>query len=620
ISFAMTSFAIGAFFYIMHNQCIDFSVLENYNPGKPTVLLDDEGNEWARFQLDRREPITLSQMPPHLIQAFIAAEDWSFFNHSGISWRGIIRSTLVNVYHGRKMQGASTITQQLVKMLFFNSKKTFERKVKEQLYAVFIERQFTKETILQTYLNHIYFGCGIYGVQAASQRFWGIDAAAISIEQAALLAGIVRSPASYCPILSLQSAQKRRNVILHSMRKLSCITDQEYEQAKQVPVVIKENDQSLLAPHLRESIRLFLENTVGKDRVYSGGLIVQTTLNRQTQLQAEKVFKAQCAHLKTSIMPEIDGALISMEVKTGGIKALIGGYDFNSSKFNRALQAKRQIGSIFKPLIYAAAMQDGMSFADTQVDEPFELTQTNGALWAPQNYNNQFNGEVTLAYALSHSSNIVAIKTLLAVGADPIIKLAKACHMSGSFHPYPSLALGCVDTTLLEVTGMFNIFANCGVYIEPHYVKWVKDGWGTKIWKAAVQKNQVITSRVNSQVAQVLTLALDRVKKIWKHDWVSCAALSKTGTTNDSRMCWYAGSTPELTTVVYIGCDDNKSMGHNIYPLRTALPIWMGLNSALPCKQKTFSFDSSLERIIINEKTGKRLYSADYADAISILI
>src|SRR5438045_1066882 len=145
IIFSMTSFAIGAFFYILHNQCIDFSVLENYNPGKPTILLDDEGNEWARFQLDRREPITLSQMPPHLIQAFIAAEDWNFFNHSGISWRGIIRSTLVNMYHGRKMQGASTITQQLVKMLFLNSKKTFERKVKEQLYALFIERQFTKE-------------------------------------------------------------------------------------------------------------------------------------------------------------------------------------------------------------------------------------------------------------------------------------------------------------------------------------------------------------------------------------------------------------------------------------------------------------------------------------------
>ncbi len=187
---------IGVFF--AHNKCIDFSALAHYDPGTPSVLLDDEGIEWARFQLDRREPIAYAAMPNHLINAFIAAEDWSFFTHSGISWRGIFRSTLVNLYHGRIVQGASTITQQLVKLLFLDSKKTFTRKIKEQCSAFLVEQQFSKQQILETYLNHVYFGHGIYGVEAAAQRFWGIHAADVSLDQAAILAAIVRSPRTYC--------------------------------------------------------------------------------------------------------------------------------------------------------------------------------------------------------------------------------------------------------------------------------------------------------------------------------------------------------------------------------------------------------------------------------------
>jgi len=619
IFFLISSFAVGAFFYILHHQCIDFSALEHYNPGKPSIVLDDEGNEWARFQLDRREPIPLSQMPPHLIQAFIAAEDWDFFNHAGISWRGIVRSTLVNLYHGRKMQGASTITQQLVKMLFLYSKKTFERKIKEQLYALLIERQFTKEVILETYLNHIYFGCGIYGVQAACQRFWGLRASQISIDQAAVLASIVRSPANYCPILAPQAAHKRRNVILHSMKMLSCINEREYEQAKKMPLAIKDNDSDMIAPHLRETIRVMLENKLGKDRLYTDGLVIQTTLNRKIQIEAQKAFKKQCQQLRKNLLPDIDGALISMDVKTGEIKALIGGYDFNSSRFNRALQAKRQIGSIFKPLIYAAAVQGGMNFSDTEIDEPFELIQQSGTIWAPNNYNHRFNGQITLAYALSHSNNIATIKTLLNVGAQPIINLARACHMTGQFHTYPSLALGCVDTSLYEVTGMFNIFANGGTYVEPHYIKWVKDSWGTKILKTTPKKNQVISGRVCGQVVKVLTHALERIHAFWPQKWLESEAISKTGTTNDSRICWYGGSTPELTTVVSIACDDNRSMGKNIFPLRTAFPVWIGLNSLLPCKQKKFSYDPSLREILVDEKTGELAHELQ-PGVISILV
>lgn len=620
VSFIFISFVAGSLFFLLHNQSVDLSVLEHYNPGKPSVLLDDEGNEWARFALDKREPIKLDQMPTHLIDAFLAAEDWNFFNHAGISWKGIIRSGFVNLYYGRKVQGASTITQQLVKLLFFDSQKTFKRKLKEQLYALLVEKQFTKQQILQTYLNHIYFGCGIYGVQAACQRFWGVSAADISVAQAATLAGIIRSPGNYCPITHGAEAKKRRNVVLHSMYKLKRITQQEYETALTEDMHIQQSKSHFFAPHLRETIRLFLEDLVGKEKLYCGGLVIQTTLNTTIQRHAEKIFHEQCTQLKKTLRPDIDGALISMDVKTGQIKALIGGYDFAISKFNRALQARRQIGSIIKPLIYASAVQAGMSFADTEVDEPIEMQQANGTLWCPNNYNDEFEGQITLARALSHSNNIVTIKTMLRIGAEPVLAYARACNIRGPLHTYPSLALGCIDATLFEVTGMFNIFANGGMYVEPHYIKWIKDQWGTKIWKGSQEQRRVMPVRTSSQVAKVLEHTLKRVRSMTGvQEWLEPHAISKTGTTNDSRVCWFAGSTPELTTAVYIGSDDNNSMGHNVYPLRTAFPIWFGLNLKVPCAQQQFIYDPSLHEVVIDDKSGKSAYYHSVNDSIEIL-
>lgn len=617
LTIIIASFAGGILFFVVNNHGIDFSVLDSHNVGRPSVLLDDEGNEWARFQIDKRDPIALSQMPAHAIQAFIAAEDWDFFNHSGISWRGIIRSIFVNLYHGRRAQGASTITQQLVKLLFLNSKKTFERKIKEQICAILVEQQCTKEQILETYLNHIYFGCGIYGVQAACQRFWGISVQDISLDQAASLAAVLCSPAHYCPLLAPEACQKRRNIILQSMLKLNYISQDQFDKARTVPLKVRQ-ESTMLAPHMFETLRLFLEDYLGKDELYRDGYVIQTTINTKMQRHAENLFRDQCSLLKKNLLPDIDGGFISMDVKTGHIKALIGGYNFNQSKFNRALQAKRQMGSIFKPLIYAAALQAGMKFSDTDIDEPFTMPQANGAVWSPRNYNEEFNGKVTLAYALSHSNNIVAIKTLLKVGIPRVIDLARACHLPGPFYNYPSLALGCVDATMSEAIGMFNVFANSGVYVEPHYIKWIKDRWGKKIWKSNPIRHEVMPSRIAGQVSKVLQAALERVRVWWPDSWMPCQGMSKTGTTNDSRVCWYAGSTPELTTLIYIGCDDNRSMGKDVYPLRTAFPIWLNFNKAFPSNQKQFMYDPSLKEQFIDEKNGHTVRRADTSGTIAI--
>jgi penicillin-binding protein 1A len=618
--FISAACASGALIFLLYHNGIDFSVLEHYNPGKPSIVLDDEGNEWARFQLDRREPIDITQMPQSLINAFLAAEDWHFFSHNGISWRGIARSMVVNAYHGRIVQGASTITQQLVKLLFLDSQRTFSRKIKEQLCALVVERRFTKEQILQTYLNHVYFGAGIYGVEAASQRFWAKRACDLDVDEAAILAGIVRNPGRYCPLIYPLSSQKRRNIVLRSMHQQGFIDDATYEYARKKEVIVVDQDAKGDAPHLKESLRIMLEDLVGKEQLYSGGLIIQSTLNMYQQRQAQKIFHEHCLRLKETVSDDIDGALITMDNKTGEIKALIGGFDFAASKFNRAFQARRQLGSVIKPLIYAAALQSGMNFANTQIDEPIEFAQTNNKVWAPRNYDRKFEGEVSLAWALSHSNNIVAIKLLQEVGAKKIHDLAKQARLQGPFHSYLSLALGTIDTTLKEAVGLFNIFANNGVYVEPYYIKWIKDEWGTKIYKSSPEKERVLDTYTSGRVAKVLELSLKRIRKYFPNQWFDSEGISKTGTTNDSRICWYVGSTPSLTTGIHIGCDDNRSMGVNIYPFRTALPIWLAFNRAVPSVQKTFTYDPSLHEVRINKYTGQLVWDERDPDAITIFV
>ncbi len=607
---------IGICCSLVHQQRVDFSVFDTYDTGKPSILLDDAGHEWARFELDVRHPILLGDVPVHVIDAFLTAEDRDFFNHCGISFRGIARSIVVNIYHGKRLQGASTITQQLVKLLFLHGKKTFTRKIQEQAYAILLEWHYTKEQILQAYLNHVYFGCGIYGVEAASQRFWGKSIAHVTIDEAATLAAIVRSPNNYCPLVYPLSAKKQRDTVLHAMYTRGCIDQTAYEHARvQEMNIVPMPD--IYAPHYKEWLRQMLERQFGRTLLYTGGLTIQTTLNREMQKKAEEQFCTHCAALKERLKQPVDGALITMTSDTRAIKALVGGYDFQASKFNRAINAKRQIGSIIKPLIYAIAMEDGMNFADVVTDEPIELV-VEGKSWKPNNYDCQFNGSITLAYALSHSNNIATIKLLLQCGAQRVCDLARACGIRANFHTFPSLALGCIDATLFDVATMMSVFANDGMVSEPFAFSWVKDQWGVKIFHTKPVQKRVISSRIVGQVNQVLQLGIARVSRFFD-DHVDAQAIGKTGTTNDWRICWFVGATPSYTTAVYIGCDDNRSMGKNVFPLRTALPIWLGFNASITHPHKQFTRDPSLREVTIDERTGY-LVAARHPRAVMIVV
>ena len=618
-AFLFATAGAGAFIFVLHNRSVDFSVLENYDPGQPSIVLDDQGKEWTRFQLDKRKFVSLSMMPQSLLDGFLATEDHNFYEHYGLSFRGIFRSIFVNMYHGKKVQGASTITQQLVRLLFFDAKKTFVRKVKEQLFSLLVEFQCTKDQILETYLNHVYFGHGIYGVQAAAQRFWNKDIAELSLDEGAVLAAMVRSPYHYSPISFPDHAQKRRNTVLRLMQRRGYINEQSCLDAQQVPLLIQSCEVDMIAPHLKEALRSFLEESFGKQQLYTGGLIIQTTINSQIQKIAQDSFTQHVKKLKDTLSEQVDGGLLTIARTTGEIKALVGGYDFTQSKWNRAFQAKRQMGSIFKPFVYATALEQGASFIDTEIDEPLEIQQGN-QLWIPQNTNNKFLGSLTLAKALSTSNNIIVIKTLLKVGVEKVIDMAKRAHISTDLKPYPSLALGCVDATLDQAVGAFNIFANHGLYVQPHYIRWVKNRLGVKIYKASVIHDQVMDSKVSSQVLKVLGLGMHRLKNSIGGQWFGGDAAGKTGTTNDSRSSWFCGSTPEFTTAIYIGKDNNQSMGNKIYGARTALPIWFALHKQITKKSQHFYYDPSLQEVFVDGRTGLPCHNKSNSEMIALLI
>jgi len=619
VGILLLSCFMGAFIFMMHNQSIDFSVLENYNPGRPSILLDDQGRQWGKFQLDRRKYVSLEAMPQSLLNAFIATEDHKFYDHYGLSIRGIFRSIFVNIYSGKKAQGASTITQQLVRLLFFDAKKTFKRKVKEQIFSVLVELQFTKDQILETYLNHVYFGHGIYGVQAAAQRFWNKNVGNLNLDEVAVLAGMVRSPGYYSPILSPVTAQKRRNTVLQLMQRRGFIDKQACLQAQEIQLQISDVEVDVVAPHLKEMIRIYLEDIVGKHQLYSGGLTIQTTINYDIQKAAEKAFHNHVKVLKTKLSPSVDGGLLSIAPATGEIKALIGGYDFKKSKFNRVTQAQRQMASIFKTFIYAAALESGVSLTDIDIDEPLEIKIGN-QIWAPQNNTNKFIGVSTFARALSYSNNILVIKLLLKIGINKAIDFARRCHINAEMNPYPSLALGCVDVTLLETIGAFNIFANNGIYAEPHYIRWVKDSLGVKIVKVNALQERVLNSKFSSQILKVLTIGISRLRKSIGKQWFGGDAAGKTGTTNDSRTCWFCGSTPDLTTGIFIGDDDNKSLGQKIYGSKTSFPIWFEMHKQIPSSHRNFYYDPSLQEITINWKTGETSFDTQNSEVVSLLI
>lgn len=581
ITLALGSFLAGVFIALVHSTSIDLHKLDAPFVQSPTIVYDAHGGEWARFWSDRREPLGWGAIPPVLVKAFVAAEDHEFFSHPGISWRGIIRSFVVNAVHQRVVLGGSTITQQLVKLVYAGSERTFRRKIKEQLLAIGLERRYTKQQIMQAYLNNVYFGHGIYGAAAAIGRFWRQPVEQLTVAQAATLAAIVKSPERLCPLKDPTAVLPRRNYIISTMQRMGMIDAEVAKVAQQEEVNLAPQPISL-APHWLEYIRQWLEATFGREAVYGKGLRIYTTMDPQVQKTAQESAEHYIVQLRAAKHKNIDTGLVMLDAHNGAIRAMVGGTSFAASQFNRATYARRQIGSIFKPLLYATALEHGFTMTDIEIDEPVVL-HINGKHWSPKNHDHQFRGAMTLARALPTSSNSISLKLLLKIGYKPLRKAVLACGLPMPSYDFPALALGCIDASVLQAAAMMNMVAQEGIYCEPWSINAVNDAWGTRLYTACPQKHRVFDEIIVAQVRQVLMLGLQRYcAALRQGDIAFGQACGKTGTTNDSRTCWFVGATPRYTTAIYVGTDDNQSMGYNVYSTTTTFPIWLAITKQLP--------------------------------------
>ncbi len=536
-----------------------------FNPKMTTTLYDVHDEVVARIFKENRLPVSLDEIPKTLQAAVISIEDQKFYEHHGLNFMAILRALITDVLHGEVVQGGSTITQQLAKIAFLTNEQTFVRKIKDAVWAIQIERKYTKDEILETYLNEIYLGHGAYGVEAASQLYFGKSAKQLNLPESALLAGILRGPEYYSPYVNMEAARRRRNTVLNVMADLGYITRAQAESAKKAPITVVGLKQNRAhAPYFVDYVLQQLLDKYGEAQVYSGGLKIYTSLDLKMQLAAEKALLDLLpkGKIDENKLQQPQGALIAIDPHSGYIKAMVGGR--GEDKFNRAVQAVRQPGSAMKPFVYIAAIDRGYTTAQVIDDSPVEYSMPDGSLWTPQNVDNKFRGPITLRTALEQSVNIVAIKLLDQIGAGTAIEYAKKMGITtlvekGTLNDRNlSLALGGITrgVTPMEMTTAYGALANQGILVEPVSIVRVEDRDGNVLEENRAKKQIVLNEQTSYIVTDMLKGVITR--GTGQNAAIGRPAAGKTGTTSDYTDAWFVGYTPDLVASVWMGNDNPK--------------------------------------------------------------
>jgi len=558
--------AIAGYIAQIAVQLPDVSIIGYGAPFENTEIYSADGEILASIHKDEnRSIVPLSEISPYLQKAVIASEDERFFSHHGIDFRGITRAFVTNILTGHISEGGSTITQQLARTLFLNLNKTVTRKIAEIILALQIERKYTKEEIFELYLNHTYWGHNAYGAESASNILFGKHAADLTLGEAAMMAGIIKAPEFYSPYKSLKFAKTKQRMVLGKMVSQSYISQSQEYAALKEPIVLKMkrlNKYKYAAPYFTTYVLAQLIEQFGFDRVYKGGLRVYTTLDMKDQKNAEdtvELFKKN--ESKKYNFSEI--ALLSIDTRTGEIKAMVGGFDFDKSEFNRATQAKRPTGSSFKPFVYAAAIEKGLSPTHIIIDGPtsFDVPVTKWTpkgKWEPKNFDKKYRGPVTMRYALENSLNIPSVKLLQEVGIDNAIAMAKKAGIKGELVNGLSLALGTSDLTLLDMTSAFGTFANLGIHAKPYSISKILGRNGELIFKNEPRLNRTIDENVAETTVDIMRGVL--TKGTGYKGRINRPAAAKTGTTQDYKDAWFIGFVPQLVTGVWVGNDNNTPM------------------------------------------------------------
>jgi 1A family penicillin-binding protein len=550
-----------------------------------TTLYDANSRPAFTIFREQRTDAPLSAISPHLVRAIVAIEDQRFYDHGGVDVVRIVAAALTNMRAGRAAQGGSTLTQQLVRRSFLTPDKTLKRKVKEAILAWRLERQFTKDQILELYLNKVYFGDGLYGVEAASLGFFGKHAKDLDVPESALLAGLVKAPSTYAPTVNLDRAMARRNLVLGAMRDIGAIDRATFDSAvrSQPRLADALRSEEAYGQYFKEEVRKQLVQRFGWDRVYQGGLKVYTTIDLDMQKAAEREVARSLADIEQRQATRrgkapavasgpLQGALVAMDPLTGEVRAMVGGRDFDRSHFNRATQAKRQAGSAFKPFVYATALELGYTPATliTGLSTPIATLQGE---WVPADEHLAIDA-ITMRAALRTSSNRAAVQMLQQVSIPMTVRYAQRLGIGG-LPAVPSLALGSGEVTLLSMTSAYSAFANQGMVAQPLLIRRVEDASGEVLFTANPHQERAISEATAFIMASMMADVIN-AGTAWQARKVgfTLPAAGKTGTTNDYRDVWFVGFTPHLVAGVWIGYDQPRTILGNGYAGDLAVPLW----------------------------------------------
>ncbi len=633
----LTLFALGYIAYLSRGMP-SLTELENINPALVTRIYSADGQLIHELFTFKRIYVPYEQIPEHTVQALLATEDREFYDHWGINIKRIPKAVFVDIITLSFRQGFSTITMQLARNLYTKKigfRKNINRKLREILTAIQIERTYSKQEILEMYFNQAYFGHGVYGVESAARRYFGKHASELAVEESAILIALLKSPAYYSPINHPDRARQRRNLVLYNMKVCGYLSDAEYDSLKALPVTVHPIEEySKVAPYFTEYVRQQLndlQDSLGVN-VYEDGLNVYTTLNTVVQacmdsavagfmpVLQERVRKNLWKWKQEHEVPDsvferksrVQIAFVAIDHHNGHILAMVGGRDFTESKFNRAVQARRQPGSAFKPFLYTAAVDNGYSPAFKLLNQPVVVNNPDGTRWDPENFDRTFGGPTTLREGLRKSINLIAVHLILEIGPRAAVEYARRLGVSTPLRPFPSLAVGSSEVIPLELVSAFGVFANQGIRVEPVAITRIEDRYGNVIYETHPRRREVLSRAT----AYIMTNMLEDVVNRgtggslrWRFQFYAPAA-GKTGTTNDYTDAWFVGFTPHLTAGVWVGLDDPEmKLGPGQTGSAAALPFWANfmkcVYDTLKLTHQPFKQPPDVIRLSICEDTGQ---------------
>lgn len=558
--------------------------LGDIRPGQASRVLSADGELLAQVAYEHREFVQLERIPEDLQEAVIAVEDREFYRHVGVDPRAIFRALVADIMAGRAEQGGSTITQQLARNVYLTPTRTISRKIAEAVLALQLERAYTKPEILELYLNQIYFGAGAYGVQLAAQTYFGRDVEDLDLGECALLAGLPKAPERYSPFNDRQRAVDRRNLVLSLMAEAEYIAPEEAAEIQARELELVEERQplglsSFRAPYFTNYVLREVSRRYGADALYKGGLTIHTTLNLEAQQAAEEAAAWGLERAEARRFNADQIALVALDVRTGAIRAMVGGTDYSESQYNRAVQGGRQAGSAFKPFVYTAALEQGYTPDSIVEDTEVVFPGARDRPWRPRNYDGEYHGPVPFREALAHSYNVSAVKVADTVGVGAVIATAERMGIYHEMENYLPLAIGYCDVSPLEMASAYAVFATGGMRTEPYGIQKIEDARGRAIEEHTVQTWRVLHEQVAAQMVDILSTVVRSGTGSVTRYWYKGPAAGKTGTSNEYRDAWFIGFSEGLCAAVWIGNDRFEptgpgGRGKGISGATIPAPVW----------------------------------------------